>query len=290
MLQEIAIMKMLVHTNLVNLLEIINHEDSKLVYLVLEHIEGGTIMGYDEDRGSYVYRLTGRVMGEATASRTFKDLISALSYLHANHIAHRDIKPDNLLVDFNGKLKLSDFGVSSHFENDRKKSAISLVALARSKSRGSVSKTEGTFSFYSPEMCTVKTVHGYSAYMADMWAATVCLWIFIFGRVPFFHPEVMTLFQMIRCLSPPSPTCLPACLSLLTLCCLREEDPVMPHVVSPELNHLIKLCLQKDVTLRCLSVPLSALLCSVHFPQTERCPREASLLADPRALEDLSEG
>lgn len=240
MLQEIAIMKMLVHPNLVNLLEIINYEDSKFVYLVLEHIEGGTIMGYDEDSGRYVYRLTGRVMGEGTASRTFKDLISALSYLHANHIAHRDIKPDNLLVDFNGKLKLSDFGVSSHFENDRKKSSISLVALARSKSRGSVSKTEGTFSFYSPEMCTVKTMQGYSAYMADMWAATVCLWIFIFGRVPFFHPEVMTLFQMIR-----------------------EEHPVMPHAVSPgysyhpfpmimeiELDHLLKICLQKDVTLR----------------------------------------
>jgi serine/threonine protein kinase len=205
MLQEIAIMKMLVHANLVNLLEIINFEESRLVYLVLEHIEGGTIMGYDEDTGRYVYRLTGRVMGEATASRTFKDLISALSYLHANHIAHRDIKPDNLLVDFNGQLKLSDFGVSSHFENDRKKSSISLVALARSKSRGSVSKTEGTFSFYSPEMCTVKTVHGYSAYMADMWAATVCLWIFIFGRVPFFHPEVMTLFQMIRSVTSPLP-------------------------------------------------------------------------------------
>jgi calcium/calmodulin-dependent protein kinase kinase 2 len=219
MLQEIAIMKMLVHSNLVNLLEIINYEDSKFVYLVLEHIEGGTIMGYDEDSGRYVYRLTGRVMGEGTASRTFKDLISALSYLHANHIAHRDIKPDNLLVNFNGQLKLSDFGVSSHFENDRKKSSISLVALARSKSRGSVSKTEGTFSFYSPEMCTVKTMTGYSAYMADMWAATVCLWIFIFGRVPFFHPEVMTLFQMIR-----------------------EEEPIMPHAVSPGKATVLFLC------------------------------------------------
>lgn len=198
MLQEIAIMKMLVHPNLVHLLEIINDEDSKFIYLVLEHVEGGTIMGLDESTGLYVYRLTGRVMGEGTASRTFKDLISALSYLHANHIAHRDIKPDNLLVNFNGQLKLSDFGVSSHFENDRKKSSISLVALARSKSRGSVSKTEGTYSFYSPEMCTVKTVQGYSAYMADVWAATVCLWIFVFGRVPFYHPEVMTLFQMIR--------------------------------------------------------------------------------------------
>lgn len=101
-------------------------------------------------------------------------------------------------MDFHGNLKLSDFGVSSYFDGDKKKSAISLVALARSKSRGAVSQTEGTYCFYSPEMCTVKTGGGYSAYMADMWAASICLWVFIFGMVPFYHPEVMTLFQMIR--------------------------------------------------------------------------------------------
>mmetsp|Transcript_3142 Transcript_3142/g.4863 ORF Transcript_3142/g.4863 Transcript_3142/m.4863 type:complete len:622 (+) Transcript_3142:86-1951(+) len=225
--QEIAILKILVHPNLVKLLEIINDENSKYVYLVLEHIEGGTVMVFDEAKGQYVYRLTKRVMLESTARKTFKDLISALSYLHANHIAHRDIKPDNLLVDFKGNLKLSDFGVSSHFESDRKKSAISLVALARSKSRGAVSQTEGTYSFYSPEMCTVKTGTGYSAYMADMWAASICLWIFVFGKVPFYHPEVMTLFQMIR-----------------------EEDPIKPHRVSPELEHLFDMLLQKDVGVR----------------------------------------
>jgi SNF1-activating kinase 1 len=82
-------MKMLVHPNLVRLLAIINDANSRFVYLVLEHVEGGTIMGLDEDTGKYVFRLTGNVMGEATASRIFKDLISALSYLHANHIAHR---------------------------------------------------------------------------------------------------------------------------------------------------------------------------------------------------------
>lgn len=39
---------------------------------------------------------------------------------------------------------------------------------------------------------------GYSAYMSDLWAAGVCLWIFIFGKLPFFNADVVQLFSMIR--------------------------------------------------------------------------------------------
>ena len=126
--------------------------------------------------------------------------MSALAYLHKNFIAHRDLKPDNLLVNFNGTLKVTDFGVSSHFTEEKRKTAINLRQLARSKSRGIVSKTEGTFPFYSPEMCAESGV-GYSAYMSDLWAAGVCLWIFVFGKLPFFHSDVVQLFSMIRLIS-----------------------------------------------------------------------------------------
>jgi len=86
-----------------------------------------------------------------------------------------------------------------------------------------VGKTEGTFPFYSPEMCK-ENASVYSAYMSDVWAASVCLWIFIFGKLPFYHPDVVKLFTMIRC-----------------------EDPVMPHRVSPELENLLGFLLQKNV-------------------------------------------
>jgi serine/threonine protein kinase len=94
-------------------------------------------------------------------------------------------------------VKLADFGVSSVFQGDKRKISISLKELGRSTSRGIISKTEGTFPFYSPEMCSASAT-GYSAYMADTWAASVCLWIFIFGELPFRHHDVTELFSMIR--------------------------------------------------------------------------------------------
>lgn len=132
--------------------------------------------------------------------------------------------------------------MSNHFVQERQKAAVSLKTLARSQSRGAVSKTEGTFPFYSPEMCKENST-SYSAYMADIWAATICLWIFVFGKMPFYHRDVLRLFAMIR-----------------------TEDPIMPHAVSPgnllrpvgkfftvqtELAHLFQCLLQKDVTKRC---------------------------------------
>ena len=91
-----------------------------------------------------------------------------------------------------------------------------------------VLKTEGTFPFFSPEMCQEAPSAHYSAYMADTWAACVCLWIFIFGELPFQHQDVTELFRLIR-----------------------EVHPVQPHRVSPELHDLLALTLDKKIENRC---------------------------------------
>lgn len=63
------------------------------------------------------------------------------------------------------------------------------------------SHTEGTFPFFSPEMCSNDSNSAYSAYLSDMWAASVCLWIFIFGELPFYHTDLSVLFDLIRFLN-----------------------------------------------------------------------------------------
>lgn len=106
-------MKVLVHPNIVQLLEIINSPDSQHVYLVLEYVDGGPIMKYNTLTRQFTYRLTGSTMGESTARRSYQDLLAGITFMHSHHIAHRcrghhlnppiihrDLKPDNLLVDF----------------------------------------------------------------------------------------------------------------------------------------------------------------------------------------------
>lgn len=66
-------------------------------------------------------------------------------------------------------------------------------------SLGILTSTEGTFPFFSPEM--VQEGHSkvpFSAYMADTWAAVVCLWVFVFGALPFYDKDVIEMFRLIR--------------------------------------------------------------------------------------------
>lgn len=105
-------MKLLAHKNLVRLIEIISDEECEYFYMVLEHVEGGPIMRYNPQTNRFVHSMTGRVMGESTARRAFKNLVSGLAHMHSHHIAHRDIKPDNLLIDFKVLLLVALCNVS----------------------------------------------------------------------------------------------------------------------------------------------------------------------------------
>lgn len=104
-----------------------------------------------------------------------------MQYLHLNSVAHRDLKPENILITLDGDIKVADFGVSQDFgseqdnEGDNKKS-------------GLVRDTKGSWPFWSPEMIDNHQSNAYSAYCADVWASGVCLWIFIYGVLPFWAP------------------------------------------------------------------------------------------------------
>ena len=70
--------------------------------------------------------------------------------------------------------------------------ALSMRGMAGS---GMLSKTEGTWCFWSPEMC--EGSQSFSGYAADMWAAGVCLYIFVTGKLPFYSEVPHELFEMI---------------------------------------------------------------------------------------------
>jgi serine/threonine protein kinase len=78
-------------------------QTSKFLYIVMEYMKGGDFANLLENIGAFE---------EDAAKFYLAQIILAVSYLHSKSIIHRDLKPDNILVDGNGWIKLTDFGLS----------------------------------------------------------------------------------------------------------------------------------------------------------------------------------
>eukprot|EP01025_Chloroclados_australasicus_P049435 TRINITY_DN5630_c1_g1_i3.p1 TRINITY_DN5630_c1_g1~~TRINITY_DN5630_c1_g1_i3.p1 ORF type:complete len:491 (+),score=54.16 TRINITY_DN5630_c1_g1_i3:77-1549(+) len=127
--------------------------------MVMEYIEGGPVLR----NSSQGYTR----LAETLALRYFRDVLKGLEYLHYNKVVHGDLKPENLLLSSEGRLKISDFGSARVVEHN------ALIQISA-----------GTPAFNAPEMCDPAKPH-YDGFKADIWALGVCLYCFVFGKVPF---------------------------------------------------------------------------------------------------------
>ncbi|THX19380.1 Pkinase-domain-containing protein [Aureobasidium pullulans] len=173
--EEIAIMKKLHHTNLVALIEVLDDPGEDSLYMVLEMCKKGVVMkvGIDDRADPY---------DEETCRCWFRDMILGIEYLHAQGIVHRDIKPDNCLVNEDDVLKIVDFGVSEMFEKE---------------SDMTTAKSAGSPAFMPPELCVAK--HGHvSGRAADIWSMGVTLYCLRYGRIPFEKTGLLEMYESIR--------------------------------------------------------------------------------------------
>ncbi|KHJ94829.1 kinase domain protein [Oesophagostomum dentatum] len=104
-IREICLLKDLNHRNIVRLYDVI-HSGMQL-YLVFEFI--------DRDLKSLLDKLPGKRLPAKHAKSFLWQLLQALAYCHTRRVLHRDLKPQNLLVDNNGVIKLADFGLARNF-------------------------------------------------------------------------------------------------------------------------------------------------------------------------------
>ncbi|CAD8105046.1 unnamed protein product [Paramecium primaurelia] len=150
--KEIAIMKKVDHENIVQLYEVIENPNNDKLYLVLEYMDGPQLLQIKNKNIDTIWRL-------------FRDFMLGLEYLHnfAN-IAHMDIKPENLLLNQELRLKIADFGVSQIMDDDLVKSKI------------------GTSAYQPPEVFTEDQVRGKPI---DVWAAGLTLYQLVYNEHPF---------------------------------------------------------------------------------------------------------
>lgn len=172
--REIAIMKALNHRNIVNLREVLSSK-SKL-YIVMDLVRGGELFEQIERRGELDTKL---------ARKYFQQLVDGIDYCHRRGVCHRDLKPENLLVDENGTLKITDFGVSSM--------------------KGGVSGSDllytacGTPYYCAPEIIN-GAEEGYSGVKIDAWSCGIILYLLLTGTLPFQNEDMTKLYEQInRC-------------------------------------------------------------------------------------------
>eukprot|EP00943_MAST-04B_sp_MAST-4B-sp1_P008920 g8920.t1 len=103
-IREIALLKELRHENVVCLMTVV-HTEHKL-FLVFEHL--------DQDLKQYMDNLM-EPMGLDLVKSYLKQMLKGIAYCHSNRILHRDLKPQNLLINTKGVLKLADFGLARAF-------------------------------------------------------------------------------------------------------------------------------------------------------------------------------
>eukprot|EP00127_Corallochytrium_limacisporum_P003359 Clim_evm48s148 gene=Clim_evmTU48s148 len=165
--REIRYWKLLHHPNICRLYEVIETEEN--IVLIMEYMSGGELSAWVRKHGA---------LKEKHARRYFRQIISAMDYLHKNQIVHRDIKPSNMIFDDERKnLKIIDFGFTNAFNPD-----------------DTLNSFIGSPSYAAPELVEGKA---YAGPPADIWSLGCALYFILTGTVAFVAPNLEQLFDRI---------------------------------------------------------------------------------------------
>src|SRR6266513_1171221 len=189
------------HPNIVQVYDF--GEEGDMAYLVMEFIRG------DELKSTLS---TGRQFDRKECVRIMCELLDALEFAHEAGVVHRDIKPANVMLDSQGRAKLTDFGVARVTDSDR--------THAERTQAGTV---VGTPAYMSPEQIQGQRIDR----RTDIFSAGVILYQFLTGQKPFTGEGAWTVAKKIV-----------------------QEDPPMPSSInvalSPEFDRVVAKALAKD--------------------------------------------
>ncbi|MET3698031.1 serine/threonine-protein kinase [Bacillus oleivorans] len=153
----------LAHPNIVSIYDV--GEEDDIYYIVMEYVEGMTLKQYIQLHSPLSVHKVIEIM---------EQLASAIAHAHQNHIVHRDIKPQNILIDKHDVVKITDFGIAM---------AISATAITQTNS------VLGTVHYLSPEQAR----GGMANKKSDIYSLGIVMFELLTGRLPFSGESAVSI-------------------------------------------------------------------------------------------------
>ena len=221
----------LIHPNIVSVFDV--GEDKTVSYIVMELLESKTLKDYIEEKG---------VLSSEITLKLAAQIASALQAAHKTHIVHRDIKPQNIILNQNLVAKVTDFGIAK-------------VSNNTSETITSFGKTMGSVHYFSPEHAK----GGYTDAKSDLYSLGVVMYEMATGKLPFDAES-------------------PVSVALKHI----QDDPIEPSELNPKienaLNQIIMKCLEKSTATRYQSAMevLTDISIALNEPSTSLVSRPAT--------------
>ena len=169
-------------------------QDDVNLYLVMEYLGGGDLMFLLCERG---------VFPEAMARFYIGELLLAIDSIHRLNYIHRDIKPDNILIDYSGHIKLTDFGLCTGFHQHDCSDTFARLVAEKKPGRPSLTHRRGfSHNYKTTPRAVAYSVVGTPDYTApevfsrkgytkavDYWSAGVILFEMVAGGTPFYDDD-----------------------------------------------------------------------------------------------------
>ncbi|MBS4198909.1 Stk1 family PASTA domain-containing Ser/Thr kinase [Bacillus sp. FJAT-49732] len=153
----------LTHENIVSIYDV--GEEDDIYYIVMEYVDGMTLKQYIQYYHPIPLEQTLDIM---------KQLTSAISHAHQNHIVHRDIKPQNILIDHHGNVMITDFGIAM---------ALSATSITQTNA------VLGSVHYLSPEQAR----GGMATKKSDIYSLGIVMFELLTGRLPFSGESAVSI-------------------------------------------------------------------------------------------------
>ncbi|ESN99263.1 hypothetical protein HELRODRAFT_67067, partial [Helobdella robusta] len=160
--REVQILKLLDHPHIIKLYQVM--ETANMLYIVSEYAENGEMFEYIAKSGR---------LSEMEAFSKFKQIVESVEYCHKNHVVHRDLKAENLLLDADMNIKIADFGFGNFFMTNQH-----------------LSTWCGSPPYAAPEVFEGQK---YLGPRVDVWSLGVILYVLVCGSLPFDGQNLSTL-------------------------------------------------------------------------------------------------